>query len=767
MIERLEYHDDCVFVHVAQTSLKTTMAFTHGSLVFDTNARTSVFARLPPVAVPEEIVLREGETLNFQLVGPDGELRKQRRSGVLTADKKQSGILRIGGMAQTPRRFKPEDGWRNEIYKYRAYFSHPGITSTVEEKFERFEQLPEWLRGCIGRQKELWNRLAWLCREARRKCSPAPAAEIAEFVANTILPEIDAFNLMLGRNRSKEKMRHPAKLKIEMPGADGLWSFVGELRGRIEKKRAVPEGLLEEVVEFAQQFKADYTPLNEFLDDFQAIAEREAVALGLRRFEIRPTVSAFKAVLNRRKTIKASWSEGWPLLKFPESPKAGNWGVHYYFNKAGVDSLLLEIGNGVSGLSFGPPRPARETGYEKMHSKRRTARKMREALISIPDGMNKTRHELRFAVLEHRPLPLNSHLKEWKLIYQDGKLWLCLVVELQRPLASPAELAAGLEIGWRRTEEGIRFGTLYEPVTNTVHELTIDLKCSPSDHRDRRPFFIDLGPNRWQKRVFERLTSGMDAKACPNYATSIKGKELYRGDFPDWNPGEAIPGLMEIRNALQVRRDHLKDTAKTRLRKHLGERAPAWLDKAGRNGLYQIGVLFPEDGEVQAILQEWMPNDERIGGFLAEFNPRVTQRIEYGQQQVAHDLCRYLQSKKIGCLVVESKFLAKVSQQRDNEDRESLKRSQKYRQFAAPGKFIAVLKNTAVKYGIAVEEHESVNISRKCHYCDCLNPATEREKYNCGGCGRVVRQDHNAAINLSRFGGGAEEGRATQPASAA
>jgi hypothetical protein len=732
MIKLLAYESGCIHVHAGDSSLKTTKAFTHGSILFNIDARMVVFAQLPPVAVPEEIALREGETLHFQLLAPDGALRKQVRSGVLQGNEKRPGLLRIGGMAKTPRQFTAEDGWRNEIYKYRAYFTHPGLNTSVKGEFKKFEDLPEWLRGCIGRQKALWNRLAWLCRDARRKCSPAPTEEIAEFVANTILPEIDAFNLMLGRNRTKEKMRHPAKLKIEAPGVDGLWSFAGELRGRIEKRRAIPEGLLERVVEFAQRFKTEYTPLNEFLNDFAAIAEREAAALGLRHFEIRPTVGAFKAVLDRRKSTKAPWSEGWPLLKYPDSPKAGNWGVHYYFNKAGVDSVLLETGSGVPALSFGPPRPASETGCEKMTGKRAIERRMREALISIPgDGADKVRNDLRFAVLEHRPLPPDSHLKEWKLIYQDGKLWLCLVVELQRPQPKPTELAAGMEIGWRRTEEGIRFGTLYEPATKAVREVTIDLQRSPKNHEARVPFRIDLGPTRWEKRNILSL-------------------------FPDWEPGDGIPNAVETRMALAVRRDYEKDTAKILLRKHLGERVPAWLEKTGSNGLHRLAQEFMEDAAVQEIVNGWQKKNQQIGALVALYFDRTTKRIEYGQAQVAHDLCRYLKEKGIGRLVVESNFLAKVSQQHDNEAPVSLKRSQKYRQFAAPAKFVAVLKNTATKYGIVVDEHENVNITRMCNYCKYLNPATEKERFNCEGCGGEIKRDQNAAINLSRSGSAPE-----------
>jgi hypothetical protein len=737
MIERLTYDGTCVYVHAADTSLKTTKAFTHGTIVFDTALRMVVFGNLDAVAIPEDLILEAGKTLNFQLVAPNGKLRPQTRSSALLANEKQPGLLRIAGMSKTPRRFAVEDGWGNAIFKYRAYFTHPGIDMTAEGEFKKIENLPEWLRDCIIRQKALWNRLAWLCRDARRKCSPVLPEQIAEFVANTILPEIDAFNLTRGRDKTKEKMRHPAKLKIEAPGVDGLWSFVGELRGRIEKKLPVPDGLLEKVVAYAEQFKADYTPLNEFTRDFSTIAEKEAVALGLKRFEIRPTVSAFKAVLDRRKTTAASWSEGWPLIKYPDSPKAGNWGIHYYFNKAGVESELFEIGNGIPGMTAGPAFQPAGSGrgkktinfFKSLGSMSVvgtvTKRALRPVEISIPAEKGE-RWNFHFSIMEHRALPLNSHIKEWKLIYQDGKLWLCLVVELQRPIPKKESLAAGLEIGWRRTEEGIRFATLYEPATKSICEATINFQRSPRDQKDRVPFCIDLGPTRWEKRHIGEL-------------------------LPDWKPGDAIPNVIELRMALAARRDYLKDTAKILLRKHLGEKTPTWLEKAGSNGLHKLAQEFLEDTAVQTIVNEWEKNNRRITELLAFYFAQTTKRLEYAQLQVAHDICKHLQAKGIGRLIVEDSFLSKVAQRHDNEDPESLKRSQKYRQFAAPGKFILSSKMTALSYGIAVERHANINLTCMCHYCNYLNPSTELEKYNCEGCGREIKQDHNTAINLVRF----------------
>jgi len=746
MIKLLNYDNDCVFVHAGDKTLKTTKAFTHGTIVFDEKARTATFGQTDAVALPENLPLKEDAVLNFQLVAPDGSLRKQVRSGVLNANEKQPGTLRIPGTAKSGRRYAIKEGWGNAIYKYRAYFTHPGLDTDGE--------LPEWLKGSIGRQKDYWNHLAWLCREARRKCSPVPTEEIVAFVQQTVLPEIDAFNDALGR--SKDKMKHPVKLKQEAPGLDSLWHFVGDLRTRIEKGHPVPDGLLEKVTAFAQQYKPDYTPLNEFLNHFTEISEREAAAYKLRRFEIRPTIMAFKAVLARRKKNKSPWSKGWPLIKYPENQKADYWGLHYYLNKAAVDASRLESGANVGGLSFGPALEPDVTGHANLHGDA-AKRKMREAQISIL-GPNREPWRFRFGVLQHRPLPENSHIKEWKLLFKEGALWLDLVIELQRPLPTDGGFVAGLEIGWRRTEEGIRFGTLYEPVHSTIRELTINLQRSPKDQGSRVPFCIDMGLNRWEKRNIAQLFLKRKPGEELQFSKLSDSIRQVASLFPEWKPGDTIPNMLGVKSALQNRLAYVMNTAKIQLRKHLGEQTPAWLDKAwlDKAGRYELRRLqkkeLKDDAEAQAILNTWRTNDEAINKLIRFYAARSTRRMEYGQIQVAHDVCRYLRDKGVSRLVVESKFVAKVAQQQDNYDPVALQRSQKYRQFAAPAKFLEKLKNTAMKYGIVIRHHTALNISGICHYCDHLNPPTEKESYQCENCKRVVKQDPNAAINLARFG---------------
>lgn len=74
--------------------------------------------------------------------------------------------------------------------------------------------------------------------------------------------------------RSKQKMEHPDKLKGDEPGIDGLWRFAGELRKRANLDRPVPEGLFEKTASFAEQFKPDYTPLSDFLNNLTPLLRR-------------------------------------------------------------------------------------------------------------------------------------------------------------------------------------------------------------------------------------------------------------------------------------------------------------------------------------------------------------------------------------------------------------------------------------------------------------------------------------------------------------
>jgi cob(I)alamin adenosyltransferase len=695
MIQRLEYIGGVLYVHTRETSMKTTKAFTHAGHSFDSDTGLASFGKLPSVQMPAGVPLKDGAVLNMQLVSPGGELKKQKRTVVLRKGGKDSNIFRVAGISRTPAQFSAEDGWQIEVIPFRAYFTHPGLQTTVGSTGD----IPQWLKDSIKRQTEFWNRMAWICREARQKCTPAPVGKIKVFVQQTILPAIDTFNDSLGRSR--QKLKHPAKLKGEMPGIDGLWKFVGQLRKRADKGRSNPDGLLESVISFAEQFKPDYTPMIEFQSSVLEIGEREAAALHLKRYEIRPVMQRFASVLKARKTRALAWTDGWPSIKYPDSPKAKDWSLTYYINKAGVKASGLEDGSGIPGLHFEIPKTAAETGHPNLIGSR-AKRKLREAVIWVPSG-NKEDWSSRFGVLQERELTENSHIKQWQLSYIDGRLWLGLTVELQRPVAVAGPTAAGLDIGWRRVEEGIRVGVLFR---------------------------VNLGPSRWQKRNITCL-------------------------IPDWKPGDAIPGTFELRSLLEKRRGHLMDKAKAELRRELGDAVPAWFDKAGKNGLLHLAEEMKDNAAVENIVNQLAIRDKELGRLISFSMEASTKRLEYGYQQIAHDVLKHLKAKGITRLVVEPDFLAKVAQEQP-EDREgaehyALKNSQKYRQFAGVKKFVTILVNIARKYGIIVDKLSAINTTRICQYCNHLNPATAKERFQCKGCERLIDQDRNAGVNLSRF----------------
>jgi hypothetical protein len=722
MIQRLEYIGGVLYVHTRETSMKTTKAFTHAGHSFDSDTGLAIFGKLPSVPIPAGVPLKDGAVLKMQLVSPEGELKKQKRTVVLRKGGKDSSILRVAGISRTPAQFSAGDGWQIEVILFRAYFTHTGLQTTVGLTGD----IPQWLKDSIKRQAEFWNRMAWICREARQKCTPASVEEIKGFIQQTILPAIDTFNDSLGRSR--QKLKHPAKLKGEMPGIDGLWKFAGQLRKRADQGRPNPDGLLESVISFAEQFKPDYTPMNEFQSSVLEIGEREAAALHLKRYEIRPVMQRFLSVLKARKTRALAWTDGWPSIKYPDSPKAKDWSLTYYFNKAGVKASGLEDGSGIPGLHFEIPKTAAETGHPNLVGSR-AKRKLREAVIWVPSG-NKEDWRFRFGVLQERELPENSHIKQWQLSYIDGRLWLGLTVEVQRPVAVAGPTAAGLDIGWRRVEEGIRVGVLFEPEGKTFKEIVLDFQKSPVNHARRAPFRVNLGPSRWQKRNITRL-------------------------IPDWKPGDAIPGTFELRPLLAKRRGDLMDKAKAELYKELGDAVPAWFDKAGKNGLLHLAEEMKDNAAVQNIVNQLAIRDKELGRLISFYMEASTRRLEYGYQQIAHDVLKHLKAKGITRLVVELDFLAKVAQEQP-EDREgaehyALKNSQKYRQFAGVKKFVTILVNIARKYGIIVDKLSAINTTRICQYCNHLNPATAKERFQCEGCERLIDQDRNAGVNLSRF----------------
>jgi hypothetical protein len=694
-----------IHVHLAKASRSATTSFMRGTFVFDSASHTVALGKFPAILLPSAFQLQEGCALSFALVAPDGNVKRQTRTGILVRSK--DGFLRIVGKLTNEPKHRAEDGWTIRMYRFRAYMKHAGIESD--------EVLPQWIFDSIMRQRLFWNKMSYLCREARRACSEVPAEVMKHFIAETVRPAIDSFNNSLGR--SMGKLAYPKILRTEEPRIEGLWRFIGELEKRAESRKPNPPMLEETIRAFATQYKTDITPIMDFQRKFSKLAHDVAEEFSLRNWEFVSQKKSFESALKRRRKLKMNFTEGWPNLKYPDQPGYDNWNISYYLNSA--DIKIADLNNqGVSSLRLGAPvRPA-SSGHPLMEKRRASTRKLRPALITIADKKTRSRFDLRFAVLQSRQFPEEGWLKEWKLVHKDGKLWLCLIVQVRQPKADSNPAAAGIDVGWRRTKTGIKIATAYDPTRKQSKEIHLDLASSPTDTKVREQFVIRMGPNRsWRRHPILNMLEG--------------------------------DNVFDALSALQHKQDTALEFLKLQIRDILGEDTPTGLKMSGRSGLKKMFELFPQKSpELIAVIEEWQKIDAKFRDTYGSARKNLAGRLEKGYEMVARDLCGWLQGH-VGRIVIEEAFLQKSAEHVSIDDPMSLRRAAKYRQIAAPGVFLTKLQNVARSYGLQLEKRPGANTTTNCYHCGFSNAPSKGLNYFCGGCGELIDQDLNAAANLS------------------
>ena len=654
-----------IHVHLVDASRSATTSFMRGTFVFDSASHTVRLGKFPAILLPPELKIEEGSALRFALVAPDGSLRAQTRTGAVIRSK--DGFLRIIGKLKAEPKHKAENGWTFRVYQFRAYIKHAGIESD--------EALPQWITDSVTRQRLFWNKLSYLCREARRACSAdVPVEVIRNFIAETVRPSIDAFNNSMGPSR--EKLKYPKVLRTEDPGIAGLWSFIRELKKRAEGGKSIPPALEQTIRNFATQFKTDIVPIRNFQRDFPKLANDAAEEFGLRNWEFVSQKKSFEAVLKRRRKLKMKIMDGWPSVKYPDQPGYDNWNISYYLNSADIDISNFDK-QGISSLRLGEPVLPASSGHPLMKKRRARTRKLRPALITIPDQKTCSRFDLRFGVLQNRQFPQEGWLKEWKLIHKDSKFWLRLIVQVRQPEADSNQAAAGIYIGWRRTETGIKVATIYDPTRKQSKDVHLDLGSAPTDTKVREQFVVRMGRDRaWRRHPI---------------LSSLEGDNVF-----------------DALSALQRAQDAAKDGLKIKVQDILGEETPVWLKKAGRSGLKRLMDLFPQNTELIAAIEQWQKVDAEYVATYGPARKKLAGRLEKGYEMVARDVCGWL-TGHVGRIVIEESFLKRTAEQVSTDDPLGLRKSAKYRQIAAPGVFLIKLQNVAPAYGLKLEKRQSAN----------------------------------------------------------
>lgn len=755
------------FLRMGTTGLAATKGFTHGRVNFDPGTQTIQFSHHPALPLPAfGDFVREGAVLPFTLLAPDGTERSQRRD--IVVHKSKDGLLYAPGISKTPANNSREDGWRIRVFKFRTYFTHPGIETEPQDETGR-AILPTWLEQSKKRQRRFWNRLVFLCMEARDACRPVEYDEFLSFLKETVLPAVDTFNNSLGR--SKEKIR-TTKLRTENPSIFALTRFGAFLQYLEKDGKPVPEGLAEKIFAFAKGTKLDFTPINKFernltpilkseryLEEATVVEEEDEGGamksrtvyrrltdpaeiearrseLQLRDWEFKPVAAAFASALKRRKTVGCSFFEGWPQFSFEDE----EWGIHYYLN-GGCDASQLASG-GVRGLRLSPAVPAEATGRQWQSGSRRGRRELCPAEISFRDMLSGEQWGFRFALLRHEfPFPDGSHIKEWKLINNRDGLWLCLVVEgrFAKPALSGA--TGAVHIGWRKEKDEIWPAMIYDPTQTgraAFHRVTVDVGRCPEKTEQHTPFHIIMGPSRWGRR----------------------SKYWISATRPHQRVEPATSGAVQITDTweglehLAAYRDDRKDRFKALLMQSL-DPAPSQLTLAGSRTLHQIGEALTNP-ELQRAYRAWKAEDQEIGNLITTLSARISKRLENGHIQVAHDICKMFVAHGVATVVVQDSLLAKVARKKKGKktateaEQKALENSQANRQHVAPGRLLMKLMSLAEEYGLTVVKVDNAFITRNCHAdgCNHTNPASASRLITCESCGKVYDQDENAARNM-------------------
>ncbi|MHB1674620.1 MAG: zinc ribbon domain-containing protein [Acidobacteriaceae bacterium] len=793
MFTRAELKDGTILIHTEVTSLKSTYSFLAGGISINTSTQSITLGRADPIALPANLLLHEGDTLLFQLVAPTGELKKQVRT--VTLGKCVDGIFKIAGRATTPAKFTATDGWSIKVYKMRAYLSHTGVKTDGV--------IPQWIKDSVARQRKYWNSLAWLCRDARRKCTSDAEGDARVFIDENIFPAIDAFNDSLGR--SKNKIRYPQSLKKEDAQIQDLFSFKMKLLHAKEKGSMVPDGLAEKIEEFCSQYQVQYSPVKEFLRNLPAIMEREATKFGLKHWEIESVNSRFQAVLKTRAKAKPkpAFSSGWPRLKYEDSNPG--WEIHNRLGKSGIQATGVYQPNGVGSLFLGNAVDPSQSGHGNMNTNSRKGNRcLRPVTIRIPDGRKSAPFVFNFCVIEHRPLPRNAHIKGWNLVYKDGEHSLCLTLEVRNPVPQNDGGCVGVDIGWRRTDHGLRVAMAYDMEAQQFSELLLDFERSPIILGDRlrvaeREKQLKIVAHR-PESVVSIVETSVRKKGKPKlqYIIALGASRKYRHSktLPTKDRGELTTGAIQNLSAMfsagevtmetaiastfsfldqsreyrfedtfqgailaAQRRSVLENLVKQLIGSMLGSSAPVWFPRAGRKGLQKLASELPSAHPGKELLNVWMGLDAYFGNGYSEMMRRLTGRLHKGYELFADRMVASFEGES-KVLAIEQKFLKGISAQVTDEDA-GLKAARKYRQWAALSVLIGCLKRAAQKYGSTVTEVSASGTTAVHAVCGAKNQAGSDVLVKCMQCSALYDQDENAAVNIAIAAFSADPGEAS------
>ena len=617
--------------------------------------------------------------------------------------------IRVTGTSKQVRR-RPD--WPMLTYAYRLYAKHSGISEDGE--------LPPWFAHMVKAKRSLWNAMCDLCEQAIDR-GQIIATEVLDSIAADVTATLRAFNDSVGH--PKDKLPFPKNDGNQIPArrVGAYLRFVAHLKHLAKEGKPIPNGLAERLDAVFNQYPYDWKHFGEFERSVLSTGAELAKNMAIPESIAVPVVQTFRATLKKRHTMRFKGFDGLP---HPKDGAKFDWFHEYRFGSGGmaVDRLNLK---GSKSLQLGDPVLPGASGHPLMQGRKATLRSLRPITFVI-EGQ-----ELTFAMMMHRPLPMNGLLKQWRLLYRNGEYWVNFMLEIPPYVeASPdAGGVAGFDLNWRVLPSG---GILVGVLTDGNEDTMIVIDMGRSAHATDEGGMIDtlseggfrvvsvgVGPSRWGRN---NLCKGV------NYGVP----DTFAGAFQ-----------------LSVIRDKAKDNLKNRIKRTLGDETPSYLALCGTRGLKQLAREFDSTHpEVSAEIQEWAILDDDLLRVTRKLTKQLDSRLKRAYEQLAHHLCRKLSQVGIRRIAIEENFLKRIAEAEKKYQPVAVQRSARYRHSLGLAKMIGTLEHIAAKYGITLSRRKAAYTTSRCRFCAAICNFGAKRSAECPGCHLVIDQDQNAAHNL-------------------
>ena len=336
----------------------------------------------------------------------------------------------------------------------------------------------------------------------------------------------------------------------------------------------------------------------------------------------------------------------------------------------------------------------------------------RKRIVAARFGLDGEWFDFRLRL--HRPLPEGAILKQatWLGRHrpgpqgQDRWVWhVALTLEIppnegKRPLRR----VAGLDLGWRKFDDYLRVGYLYDG----CNKIELRLPLDTSNYRTRRDGLPATWDDKWH---YDAVLSHEMNSAKADVKRMLDGVEL---------PRDIRASVAQIQKMGE------------RGLKRLAARLGALRDTE----FWSMGVA-----EAQLRLEAWVAENRNHRYWLNRLSERLVNRRKWTYGNLAAWL-----AQNYDVVAWEGDLDIKGMAEGDASN-EAVKASQKYRQIAAIGDLRQLVRQATAKLGAALLDCESAGTTNECTVCGALvetGPALLLECEN----GHIMDQDLNASRNL-------------------